>query len=123
MSPDNSRHMLAKEPVYLEKPALWIANKDAQITHSLIIPQKGIEKATISLDEIGTLLTGGGAVACGQMRDLLQGKLQEISDRMKGLRAFTGTLRRHLQACETELARHGPDATCPIIVEIGYAAN
>ena len=76
-----------------------------------------------SLDEITTLLTGGGSGACSQMRDLLQAKLLEMSKRMKGLRTFTRTLRRHLQECEFELARHGAAAKCPVIVEIGQAAK
>ena len=76
-----------------------------------------------SLDEITTLLTGGGIGACGQMRDLLQAKLREIRERMKGLRSFTRTLTHHMQACENELARHGTAAKCPVIVEIGHAAK
>ena len=76
-----------------------------------------------SLDEIRTLVTGGGAGACLQMRDLLQAKLQEIGERMKELRAFGRTLSRHLQACEKELARQGAAAKCPVIGEIGRAAK
>jgi len=66
---------------------------------------KQAQEMGFSLDEIGTLLTGGGVVACGQMRDLLQSKLEEITERMKALRAFKRTLSRHLQACDDELAR------------------
>jgi DNA-binding transcriptional MerR regulator len=84
---------------------------------------KQAQEMGFSLDEIKTLLTGGGAGACGQMRDLLQAKLLEIGERMKGLRAFERTLRRHMQACEKELARHGAEAKCPVIVEIGHAAK
>ena len=84
---------------------------------------KQAQEIGFSLGEITTLLTGGGIGACGQMRDLLQAKLQEISERMKGLRAFTRTLSRHLQACEGELARNGAAAKCPVIVEIGHAAK
>ncbi len=76
-----------------------------------------------SLDEIRTLLTGGGVEACIQMRDLLQAKLQEIGERMKGLRAFGRTLSRHLQACEKELARQGAAAKCPVSLEIDRAAK
>ena len=73
-----------------------------------------------SLKEITTLLRGGGVGACSQMRDLLQSKLQEISERMKALRSFTSTLGRYLQACEDELARHGVAAKCPVTVQIGH---
>jgi DNA-binding transcriptional MerR regulator len=84
---------------------------------------KQAQEMAFSLDEIRTLLTGGGVGACRKMRDLLQAKLEEINQRMKGLRAFKRTLRRHLQACETELARHGAAANCPVIIEIGHDAK
>jgi DNA-binding transcriptional MerR regulator len=84
---------------------------------------KQAQEMGFSLDEIKTLLTGGGVGACGQMRDLLQAKLLEIRERMKGLRAFERTLSSHLRACEKELARHGAAAKCPVIVEIGHAAK
>lgn len=84
---------------------------------------KQAQERGFSLDEITTLLTGGGVGACGEMRSLLQAKVQEINQRMKGLRAFARTLSRHLQACEKELARHGAAAKCPVIVEIGHAAK
>lgn len=84
---------------------------------------KQAQEMGFSLDEIRGLVTGGGAGECRQTRDLLQAKLQEISQRMKALRGFTNTLRRHLRACEDELARRGADAKCPVIVEIGQAAK
>lgn len=84
---------------------------------------KQAQEMGFSLDDITTLLTGGSVGACGQMRDLLQVKLLEIGERMKGLRVFERTLRRHLQACEKELARHGAEAKCPVIVEISHAAK
>ena len=76
-----------------------------------------------SLDEIRMLLTGGDIGACGQMRDLLHAKLEEISQQMKGLRTFKRTLTRHLQACEAELARHGAAAKCPVVAEISHATR
>ena len=84
---------------------------------------KQAQEMGFSLDEIRTLLTGGGVGACLQMRELLEAKLQEIGERMKRLRAFARTLSRHLQACEKELARRGTAAKCPVIVEIGNAAK
>ena len=84
---------------------------------------KQAQEMGFSLDEIRTLLTGGGVGACGQMRDLLRAKLLEIGERMKGLRAFERTLTRHLQACEKELAKHGAAAECPVIVGIDHAAK
>jgi MerR family copper efflux transcriptional regulator len=84
---------------------------------------KQAQEVGFSLDEIRTLLTGGGIGACGQMRDLLTVRLQEISERMKELQAFKHTLNRYLQACETALAEEGAAAQCPVIVEIGKAAR
>jgi MerR family mercuric resistance operon transcriptional regulator len=84
---------------------------------------KQAQEIGFSLDEITTLLTGGTVGGCGQMRDLLQAKLLEIGKRLKGLRAFERILRRHLQACEKELARHGTEAKCPVIVEMSHAAK
>jgi DNA-binding transcriptional MerR regulator len=84
---------------------------------------KQAQEMGFSLDEIRTLLTGGGVAACSQMRDLLRVKLQEINQKIKGLRAFNRTLSRHLRACEDELARRGAAAKCPVIVEIGHAAK
>ncbi|MEK6321886.1 MAG: heavy metal-responsive transcriptional regulator [Acidobacteriota bacterium] len=78
---------------------------------------KQAQEMGFSLDEIRTLLTGGGVAACGQMRDLLREKLQEINERMKGLRAFTRMLSRHLRACEEELASKGTAARCPVVIE------
>ena len=84
---------------------------------------KQAQEMGFSLDEIRTLLTGGGSGACGQMRDLLHAKLEEIGQRMKGLQTFKRTLSRHLQACKKELARNGATAKCPVIVEIDHAAK
>jgi DNA-binding transcriptional MerR regulator len=84
---------------------------------------KQAQEMGFSLDEIKTLLTGGGVGACGQMRDLLEAKLEQISERMKSLRAFTRTLNRHLRACEDELARNAAAAKCPVVAEIGQAAK
>jgi DNA-binding transcriptional MerR regulator len=84
---------------------------------------KQAQEIGFSLDEVRALLTGGGVNACAEMRDLLQAKLLEISHRMSGLRTFQRTLRRYLQACEKELAKHGTAAKCPVIVEIGLAVK
>ena len=84
---------------------------------------KQAQEIGFSLAEVRTLLTGGGVSACAQVRDLLQAKLKQINQRMKGLRSFARILNRHLQACESELARHGAAAKCPVIIEIGHAAK
>lgn len=84
---------------------------------------KQAQEIGFSLDEISILLTGDGLSGCAEMRDLLQAKLTDINQRMKGLRTFARTLSCHLQACENELARHGAAAKCPVIVEMGNAAK
>ena len=76
-----------------------------------------------SLNEIRMLMAGGGAVECRQTRDLLRAKLEETSQRMKALRAFSRALSRHLRACEDELARRGESSKCPVIVEITDSAK
>lgn len=84
---------------------------------------KQAQEMGFSLDETRTLLTGGGVAACRQMRDLLQVKLQQTSERIKSLQAFRRTLSRHLQACEDELASKGAAAKCPVIIGISHAAR
>ena len=84
---------------------------------------KQAQEMGFSLDEIRALLSGGGAGECRQMRDLLEAKLQGISQRMNALRAFARTLNRHLRACEDELKRRGAAAKCPVIVEIDQTAK
>jgi len=84
---------------------------------------KEAQEMGFSLDEISMLLTGGGAGECRQMRDLLQGKMLEINQKIKALRVFSRTLSRHLRACEDELARRGAAAKCPVVAEIGHAAK
>jgi DNA-binding transcriptional MerR regulator len=84
---------------------------------------KQAQETGFSLDEIQVLLDGGGAAACRKTRDLLQARLEQVSDRIKRLSIFKRTLTRHLQACENELARGGTAAKCPVILEIGRAAR
>jgi MerR family mercuric resistance operon transcriptional regulator len=84
---------------------------------------KQAQEMGFSLDQIATLLTGGGAGECRKVRDLLQAKVQEIRQRMNALRGFTNTLSRHLRACEEELTRSGTAAKCPVIVELGHSAK
>jgi len=70
----------------------------------------------LSLDEIAQLLeTRGGAAECQKVRDLLHGKLAELDERMKKLRAFRRTLSKHLAECEYELNARGQAAQCPVV--------
>jgi MerR family mercuric resistance operon transcriptional regulator len=84
---------------------------------------KQAQDTGFSLDEIKTLLTGGGVTACSHMRDLLQEKLQQTSERISELQAFKAMLSRHLQRCEDELARNGVAAKCPVILDMGQASR
>jgi DNA-binding transcriptional MerR regulator len=56
-----------------------------------------------SLDEIGKLLTIGGASECRRVRDHLKVKLTELKERIRLMQDFRKTLARHLAACEREL--------------------
>src|SRR5574341_1856143 len=49
----------------------------------------------LSLDEIGELLSSGGAQECERVRDLLRIKLTDLDERMRRLRDFRRTLSRH----------------------------
>jgi DNA-binding transcriptional MerR regulator len=71
-----------------------------------------------SLDEIGEILTTGGASECRRVRDLLKVKLLEVDDRLRLMQDFRRTLARHLAACERELSRHSDTAVCPVLVKI-----
>ena len=71
-----------------------------------------------SLDEIGELLTTGGAKECRRVRDHLKVKLTELDGRIRLMQGFRKTLARHLAACERELSRHTDDAVCPVLVKI-----
>ncbi|MCI0350506.1 MAG: MerR family DNA-binding protein, partial [Acidobacteriales bacterium] len=72
----------------------------------------------LSLDEIGELLSSGGAQECERVRDLLRVKLKELDERMCLLRDFRRTLSQHLTACEKELDERGKSARCPVLVDL-----
>jgi len=71
-----------------------------------------------SLDEIGELLTTGGAEECRRVRDHLKAKLTDLDGRIRLMQDFRKTLARHLAACERELSRSAGDAVCPVLVKI-----
>ncbi|MBO0857111.1 MAG: heavy metal-responsive transcriptional regulator [Chloracidobacterium sp.] len=79
---------------------------------------KQAQELGFSLDEIGELLTNGGAEECRRVRDHLKGKLTELDERIRLMRNFRKTLARHLTACERELSRHMDAAVCPVLVKI-----
>lgn len=78
-----------------------------------------------SLDEIREVLTdtNGGISECCRVRDLLHGKLTELDERMKKMRHFRRLLQKNLEACEREISEHGPEAHCPVVVNIERAAK
>jgi len=79
---------------------------------------KQAQELGFSLDEIGGLLTTGGAGECRRVRDHLKSELTELDERIRLMRTFRKTLARHLAACERELRRHRDDAVCPVLVKI-----
>jgi len=77
---------------------------------------KHAQEMGLSLEEIAQLLeTRGGAAECQKVRDLLRGKLSELDERMKKMRAFRRTLSKHLAECEHELTEKGQAAHCPVV--------
>ena len=79
---------------------------------------KQAQELGFSLDEIGEILTTGGASECRRVRDHLKVKLSDVDDRIRLMQDFRRTLARHLAACERELSRHTDDAVCPVLVKI-----
>ena len=77
----------------------------------------------LSLDEIGELLSAGGARECERVRDLLCVKLKELDERLRLLRTFRRTLSQHLAACERELDERGKSARCPVLVNLTVPAR
>ena len=79
---------------------------------------KQAQELGFSLDEIGEILTTGGATECRRVRDHLKIKLTELNERIRLMQNFRKTLSRHLAACERELRHHTDDAVCPVLVKI-----
>jgi MerR family mercuric resistance operon transcriptional regulator len=84
---------------------------------------KQAQELGFSLDEIGELLTTGGANECRRVRDHLKIKLTELDERIRLMQDFRKTLAQHLAACERELSRHSEDAVCPVLVKISGAGS
>lgn len=84
---------------------------------------KQAQELGFSLDEIGELLTTGGANECRRVRDHLKVKLTELDERILLMREFRRLLSRHLAACEKELDEHGKAAQCPVVVRIARAES
>jgi DNA-binding transcriptional MerR regulator len=82
---------------------------------------KQAQELGFSLDEIGELLTTGGAHECRRVRDLLKVKLTELDERLRLMQEFRKTLAQHLAACERELSRRREEAVCPVLVKISRA--
>ena len=81
---------------------------------------KQAQELGFSLDEIGEILTTGGASECRRVRDHLKVKLNELDERIRSMQDFRKTLTHHLAACERELSRHTDDAVCPVLVKISH---
>src|SRR5262245_29459184 len=79
---------------------------------------KQAQELGFSLDEIGELLTTGGAHECRRVRDHLNVKISEVDERIRLMQDFRKTLARQLPACEGELSRHTDDAVCPVLIKI-----
>lgn len=84
---------------------------------------KQAQEIGLSLEEIGELLSEGGAAECQRVHDLLRAKLEDLDGKIKSMRAFRRILARHYEACERELEEHGKAAHCPVLVEITHTAS
>lgn len=82
---------------------------------------KQAQELGFSLQEIGALLTSGGADECRRVRDHLKVKLTEVDERIRLMQEFRQTLAHHLAACERELRRRRDEAICPVLVKISPA--
>ncbi len=82
---------------------------------------KQAQELGFSLDEIGELLTTGGADECRRVRDHLKVKLDELDERIRAMRDFRKSLAQRLAACERELSRHADGAVCPALATISRA--
>jgi DNA-binding transcriptional MerR regulator len=71
-----------------------------------------------SLEEIGGVLTTGGATECQRVRDLLSAKLSALDERLRMMREFRRTLAQHLAACKKELQERGSKAQCPVLTNL-----
>ena len=76
---------------------------------------KQAQELGFSLEEVGALLTPGGAATCRSVRDLLQAKRTALDERMRAMREFRHVLTVHLAACERELQQRGEAAECPVM--------
>jgi MerR family transcriptional regulator, copper efflux regulator len=84
---------------------------------------KQAQEIGLTLEEIGELLSEGGAAECQRVHDLLHAKLEELDGKIKAMRSFRRTLARHYEACERELEEQGKSAQCPVLVEITHTAS
>lgn len=91
-----------------------------------LFPQEAVERIRFikqaqelgfSLDEIGELLTTGGAAECKRVRDLLRAHLADLDAKIKSMREFRRTLAGHLAECERELEERGKAAQCPVVIK------
>lgn len=77
---------------------------------------KQAQELGFTLDEIGEILTTGGAEECRRVRDHLKVKLNEVDRRIRLMQDFRRTLARHLTACERELSLTD-DPVCPVLIK------
>lgn len=84
---------------------------------------KQAQELGLSLDEIRQILTDGdGIEECSRVRDLLDAKVRELDERIDRMKKFRKVLQNNLRECERELAEHGKEAHCPVIVNIERGA-
>jgi DNA-binding transcriptional MerR regulator len=82
-----------------------------------------------SLNEIRELLIlqGEDVEACSHVRELLEGKVAAVEEKILQLRKLHSQLASRLKQCERSLKSkgngHGPETSCPVLVEIAQQAG
>ena len=87
---------------------------------------KQAQMVGLTLHEIAALVTyrdAGGLNRCGQVRDLLRTKLEEVEGKLREFEEFRQTLSQYLRDCDQTLAE-SPHAnrttdTCPVLEDLG----
>ena len=87
---------------------------------------KQAQMVGLTLHEIATLVTyrdAGGLGRCGQVRDLLRTKLEEVEGKLREFEEFRQTLSQYLRDCDRTLAEspraNGTTDTCPVLEDLG----
>lgn len=80
---------------------------------------RGAQKMGFSLDDIGQLLALQDGTRCKEARQLAEGKLREIRERLEGLQRMESVLTVLVDACHTAKGK----ISCPLITALTTQAD